>query len=414
MPIGQPTDGMTALRNKIASLELTQRMELLKRDQQAAWEKRDRKAKQRDLELKMRFMEMKAALGNEKRDHKAEWKELEQKAALDNEKRDHKAERKELEQNAALENEKRERMLEKKEIQRQFERENEKRENEKRDRKANELEQKLENEKRERMLENEKRDRDAALEKKETQHQIERLRWEARLSQMEQQLAAQPRYSQPIITSSPIQRTINPSPTLQGDAEQRLLQQLLGQKVQTNESSNPSLAPLIHTVQSAPKESTPAAAVQPLEGLHHHTATIAAIASEGSTSITAANQPAQAGTMATLKALPAAPQGGTGPTATLPSAARPPAQAQAPTKSTQEELQRQSIPAHAPTLGSHVPSKTVQSQRQVSTGPTINRGSVPLPEGADTHFFLSHCQATGGDQTNAIYLELRQLGFSCW
>jgi hypothetical protein len=25
------------------------------------------------------------------------------------------------------------------------------------------------------------------------------------------------------------------------------------------------------------------------------------------------------------------------------------------------------------------------------------------------HFFLSHCQATGGDQTNAIYLELREL-----
>jgi hypothetical protein len=30
------------------------------------------------------------------------------------------------------------------------------------------------------------------------------------------------------------------------------------------------------------------------------------------------------------------------------------------------------------------------------------------------HFFLSHCQGTGGDQTNAIYLELRQLGFACW
>jgi hypothetical protein len=41
-------------------------------------------------------------------------------------------------------------------------------------------------------------------------------------------------------------------------------------------------------------------------------------------------------------------------------------------------------------------------------------GSVPLPAGALTHFFLSHSQATGGDQTNAIYLELRQMGFSCW
>jgi hypothetical protein len=41
-------------------------------------------------------------------------------------------------------------------------------------------------------------------------------------------------------------------------------------------------------------------------------------------------------------------------------------------------------------------------------------GTVPLPAGALTHFFLSHSQATGGDQTNAIYLELRQMGFSCW
>jgi hypothetical protein len=37
-----------------------------------------------------------------------------------------------------------------------------------------------------------------------------------------------------------------------------------------------------------------------------------------------------------------------------------------------------------------------------------------LPSGAQSHFFLSHCQATGGDQCNAIYLELRQLGFACW
>jgi hypothetical protein len=30
------------------------------------------------------------------------------------------------------------------------------------------------------------------------------------------------------------------------------------------------------------------------------------------------------------------------------------------------------------------------------------------------HFFLSHFEGTGGDQTNAICLELRQLGFACW
>jgi hypothetical protein len=39
---------------------------------------------------------------------------------------------------------------------------------------------------------------------------------------------------------------------------------------------------------------------------------------------------------------------------------------------------------------------------------------VPLPGDAESHFFLSHAQSTGGDQTNAIYLELKQLGFTCW
>jgi hypothetical protein len=41
-------------------------------------------------------------------------------------------------------------------------------------------------------------------------------------------------------------------------------------------------------------------------------------------------------------------------------------------------------------------------------------GAVPLPGDAQSHFFLSHAQSTGGDQTNAIYLELQQLGFTCW
>jgi hypothetical protein len=44
----------------------------------------------------------------------------------------------------------------------------------------------------------------------------------------------------------------------------------------------------------------------------------------------------------------------------------------------------------------------------------VNTGAVRLPGGVASHFFLSHCQSTGGDQTNAIYLELRQMGFTCW
>ena len=31
-----------------------------------------------------------------------------------------------------------------------------------------------------------------------------------------------------------------------------------------------------------------------------------------------------------------------------------------------------------------------------------------------THLYISHSQATGGDQSNAIYLELERMGFRAW
>jgi hypothetical protein len=37
--------------------------------------------------------------------------------------------------------------------------------------------------------------------------------------------------------------------------------------------------------------------------------------------------------------------------------------------------------------------------------------AVALPNGMTNHWFLSHFQATGGDQTNALSLELEKLGF---
>jgi hypothetical protein len=90
-----------------------------------------------------------------------------------------------------------------------------------------------------------------------------------------------------------------------------------------------------------------------------------------------------------------------------------------PQASTPHPLQHQHKPATAqPT--SNTPSKALRQQRkhqqhQVNSGPVaIRAGAVPLPGDARSHFFLSHCQATGGDQTNAIYLELRELGLSCW
>jgi hypothetical protein len=55
------------------------------------------------------------------------------------------------------------------------------------------------------------------------------------------------------------------------------------------------------------------------------------------------------------------------------------------------------------------------SNNKVAAGVVgLGVGAVPLPGDAQSHFFLSHAQSTGGDQTNAIYLELQQLGFTCW
>ena len=110
-----------------------------------------------------------------------------------------------------------------------------------------------------------------------------------------------------------------------------------------------------------------------------------------------------------MVALPSAPQGSVGSTTAIPSAIR----TQAPS-SISKQVQHQEQHRTAPSA-SRSPLKTAQLQHQLTSArPTGKVGSVPLPSGACNHFFLSHCQATGGDQTNAIYLELRQLGFSCW
>jgi hypothetical protein len=232
-------------------------------------------------------------------------------------------------------------------------------------------------------LENEKRDRDAELEKKETQYQIEQLKWEARFGQMEQQ---QRHYSQPIVTGSPIQslqHTVNPSPMQQGEQEQQLLQQLLELKLHKNQSSQPQ-PPLPVPVPAVPSVSQEgmAAPTAPIPSLPAgpHPAVTTASSMQGNISTTGF-QSAQPGHKSTTVALPSAP-GSTGSSAPLAPLAKP--------------------------------SKAVRPQHQVSIGPAAKGGSIPLPGDASNHFFLSHCQATGGDQTNAIYLELRQLGFSCW
>ena len=81
---------------------------------------------------------------------------------------------------------------------------------------------------------------------------------------------------------------------------------------------------------------------------------------------------------------------------------------------------QQASKPNVPSATSITPSRITQQQHQVAAAlpqgntKTAQGRPVPLPGDSDNHFFLSHCQSTGGDQTNAIYLELRQLGFACW
>jgi hypothetical protein len=314
----------------------------------------ERMAQKQKMELHL--MKMQATLENEKRDRAAERKEMEQKLALENEKRDRTAEKKETEQKMEL----------------------------------IKMQAALENEKRDRQLENAKRDHDAALEKKQTQHQIEQL-----IGQLEQQLAIQPRYTQPI----------NPRSTqhVHRETEQRLLQQLLEMKLQQSELNQPVLPPVVHTPQTATPHRMAGPAARPSVRLQDATSGLNG-STVGMATANTLQSTSQLDAVTSVAALSFLLQGDTGSTAALPSAARP----LAPERSKQDH---QSVAAHS---RKYLPSKTIQPQHQAAAAAPMKGGSVPLPGDARTHFFLSHCQATGGDQTNAIYLELRQMGFSCW
>jgi hypothetical protein len=233
----------------------------------------------------------------------------------------------------------------------------------------------LENEKRDRLLENEKRDREA--DKKEAQHHIEQLKWEARFSQMEQQQAARAYNIQPL-----------PNPLQYGAGTVLPLAPQKERAVQLQPAPLQELRP--RGEETGPSHSmTPVTAMQPV--LPGSTAKSAALPSAALPSVAAARsqaanvlQPVQHQHQSTCNT-------------------------PAPSRPLQQQVQvqqQQEGPQHR--------QQQQQQQHQVTAGPAPRAGPVPLPANARTHFFLSHCQGTGGDQTNAIYLELKQLGFSCW
>jgi hypothetical protein len=283
----------------------------------------------------------------------------------------------------AMDNERRDTCRQVKELEQKME-------NESRDRQVKELEQKMhqnmEMMKMQAALDNEKRDRDAAL-------QIEHLKSDARFTQIEQQLATRAYYSQPVQHLA--------SPTT-GANEQLLLQHILELKSQEKARSQPS--PAGPAVQPTPPDKpVPSRSSVPAGGA------IAPTSTTRLKNITSSNTMAN-----TAVPVPQSTPDKTNVASTSTIASRAAAPTPYTTNGSMEALApKPFVPSRSEQQ--HSPSKSIQAQRQAPTGPAVPNGvTVQLPGDAQTHFFLSHCQATGGDQTNAIYLELRQLGFSCW
>lgn len=62
----------------------------------------------------------------------------------------------------------------------------------------------------------------------------------------------------------------------------------------------------------------------------------------------------------------------------------------------------------------HPPAESRPAARPRLDSVNVSGDMLPLPEGCETHFFLSHFQATGSDQVATLELELQRLGFSSW
>jgi hypothetical protein len=424
---------LAALRSKVAQLEAKQKIqrmgikkELMKMQQ--AIDKRDREKK---LETKIEKIE--AALENERRDRLSEnekrdrllederrdrlLEDEKRDRLLEDERRERQAEKKEM--LAVLENEKRDRLLEDERRERQAEKkemlavlENEKRdrllEDERRERQAEKKDNKmmvaLESERRERQAERKEMIATAALDKKEMmaaleinerehQHQIEKLNSETHISQMEQQLLEVRAHSiQDIpISRSTIQHTVDPAP-------QRKTEVLLLQRIQHLEQD---------------REQLKATGVQPL-----------LVSNEDSpTHLQAPAANHQKALQPTPQKSEVVPHTSKISSQQAPTPVEPLATSTTPSRSKEHAIQissQQASKPNEPSAASIMPSRTTPQQHKVRTA--LPRGNtktaqgrpVPLPGDSDNHFFLSHCQSTGGDQTNAIYLELRQLGFACW
>ena len=74
-----------------------------------------------------------------------------------------------------------------------------------------------------------------------------------------------------------------------------------------------------------------------------------------------------------------------------------------------EMAARLGSPSTAPQRESRRESKAKANQQQRRESVSV---SMPLPDDdTESHFFISHCQSSGGDQANTLCLELERMGF---
>jgi hypothetical protein len=263
-----------------------------------------------------------------------------------------------------------------------------------------EMKQQAEADKREIKLQAEadKREIKAAADKKELamNAELEKLRSEMERNKMQSQIRElELRGTTAIIPALPsLPPRLVPARNAMGPAKTRELQMQ-----QTGQQADPVLRQEHELYQQR---------IQQLESilLQHNPRAESSVEAVTVPSKAAAPASVEAVTMPSKAAAPASVEA-----VTMPSKAAAPASVEAvtvPSKAAAPAAVHQ-LQAMKPHLPSEKPKPSLVQAPKSGKG-----GTVPLPAGALTHFFLSHSQATGGDQTNAIYLELRQMGFSCW
>jgi hypothetical protein len=346
--------------------ELRAALENEKRDSRAALEKEKR--------------EMRAALESEKRDGK----EREMRAALESEKRDRQVERKDLEQKLELMKMQTQAALEKKDVEQQMTNIAVRAEIEKVTRNVQhmELRQQLKQEQKDRKVQRQLQELQHLVESQHSVHQRPLALQSSAAGNMQQRARQAEIDAATAATQAQFTRR-------EADRQKEIEDQMIRARAEGAALTKTFTSPPVHKQQQPIQTSTSQEALLPEANGHQ-----APVQADMRRQIVSDKQQTHTSKTATqaaaLLSSPVVPE----------SIAQPPSNSKVSKQNTakQQEVRM---------------SKQQQSHTRAVKS-RVKTGAVRLPGGVASHFFLSHCQSTGGDQTNAIYLELRQMGFTCW